>query len=135
MQIKRKGQSIVEFALILPLFLFIFMALIYLGMLFADYHTLSEIARDSARYAAISEVGTTADDIRAKYADTHLLTSVYSWSPASAADFAVNFDQGDEGDKYVEVVLTAQKKDDFEVLGLVLPATISVNCKMRQENQ
>ena len=34
---RQKGQSMVEFAFILPLFVFIFLAIMYMGMLFADY--------------------------------------------------------------------------------------------------
>jgi Flp pilus assembly protein TadG len=50
---KNKGQSLVEFALILPLFLFLVFAIIYCGMLFHDYSALSSIARSAAREAAI----------------------------------------------------------------------------------
>jgi len=50
---KSKGQSLVEFALILPLFLFLVFAIIYAGMLFHDYSSLSSIARSAAREAAI----------------------------------------------------------------------------------
>ena len=49
-----KGQSVVEFALVLPLFLFIMFGVIYTGMMFHDYATLSNIARSSAREAAVS---------------------------------------------------------------------------------
>ena len=52
---KSKGQSLVEFALVLPCFLFLIFALIYSGMLFYDYSTLSNIARSVARERAISE--------------------------------------------------------------------------------
>ena len=51
---KHKGQSVVEFALVLPLFLFIMFGVIYTGMLFHDYATLSNIARTSAREAAVT---------------------------------------------------------------------------------
>ena len=53
MQNKQKGQSIIEFALVLPLFLLLVFGLFYIGMFFADYLTLSSIARSSAREAAV----------------------------------------------------------------------------------
>ena len=53
MQNKQKGHSIIEFALVLPLFLLLVFGLFYIGMFFADYLTLSSIARSSAREAAI----------------------------------------------------------------------------------
>ena len=50
---KSKGQSLVEFALVVPFFLFLVFAIIYGGMLFHDYSTLTGIARSAAREAAI----------------------------------------------------------------------------------
>ncbi len=50
---KNKGQSLVEFALVVPFFLFLVFAIIYAGMLFHDYSTLTGIARSAAREAAI----------------------------------------------------------------------------------
>ena len=50
---KDKGQSLVEFALVIPFFLFLVFAIIYAGMLFHDYSTLTGIARSAAREAAI----------------------------------------------------------------------------------
>ena len=50
---KDKGQSLVEFTLVLPFFLFLVFAIIYCGMLFHDYSSLSSIARSAAREAAI----------------------------------------------------------------------------------
>lgn len=50
---KNKGQSLVEFALVVPFFLFLVFAIIYAGMLFHDYSALSSIARSAAREAAI----------------------------------------------------------------------------------
>ena len=51
---KQKGQSLVEFALVVPLFLLLIFGLIYSGMLFHDYTSLSNIARSAAREAAIT---------------------------------------------------------------------------------
>ena len=63
---KQKGQSLVEFALVIPFFLFIVFAIIYAGMLFHDYSTLSNIARSAAREAAIV-TGTDYDNIKTFY--------------------------------------------------------------------
>ncbi len=51
---KHKGQAIVEFALLLPLFLLLLYGVIYSGMMFHDYITLSNIARSGAREAAVT---------------------------------------------------------------------------------
>ena len=50
---KQRGQVIIEFALILPLFLLMIFGLFYSGMLFYDYSTLSNVARSAARETAI----------------------------------------------------------------------------------
>ena len=50
---KHKGQSVVEFALVLPLFLMMIFGIIYSGMMYHDYSTISNIARASTREAAV----------------------------------------------------------------------------------
>nr|WP_308612336.1 pilus assembly protein [uncultured Dialister sp.] len=50
---KQGGQDIVEFALMLPLFLLFIFTIMYFGFLYGDYITLSSLARSAAREAAI----------------------------------------------------------------------------------
>lgn len=52
----QKGQSMVEFSVIFPFFLFLVLAVAYFSFAFADYLQLTYIARDSAREAAIVSV-------------------------------------------------------------------------------
>ena len=55
----RKGQSLIEFAMVFPFFLLALYGILYFGFLFADYVTLNDIARSTARTAALStESGT-----------------------------------------------------------------------------
>ena len=71
----QKGQSVVEFALVLPIFLVLFFGIFYVGMIFADYMTLSNVARSSAREASITDAAGYADNyknIRNKYSDVEL---------------------------------------------------------------
>ena len=81
---KHKGQSTVEFALVLPLFLLVMFGTIYSGMMYHDYSTLSNIARASAREAALS--ATDSSNEQAKYGEIagyyenqldNLMTSFY----------------------------------------------------------
>ena len=79
---KHKGQVIVEFALILPLFLLMLLGIVYSGMMFHDYITLSNIARSGAREAAItSEAATegryTGIEDRCANQIENLMTSFY----------------------------------------------------------
>ena len=135
MKRKQNGQAAIELALVLPFFILFFMAIAYLGMTFADYLTLSNIARDSARYAAVS-TATTGTAVRTQYNNDHkpsLITSLYNWNPASADDFDIKLNQGTSPDKYVEVILTANLADTVNIMGLVLPNQLQVNYKMHQE--
>lgn len=50
---KQKGQSMVEFALIVPLFLLLIIGMIYGGFAYADYLQYSTAVREAARDIAI----------------------------------------------------------------------------------
>lgn len=50
---RQKGQDIVEFALLLPIFLLILCGIIYCGFMFGDYQTVQGIVRNAAREAAV----------------------------------------------------------------------------------
>lgn len=62
----RSGQAIVEFALVLPLFLFMLMGLFYFSMAFSDYLWVSDVARSSAREASM--VDAKKSQLQDKYA-------------------------------------------------------------------
>ncbi len=48
-----RGQSMVEFALVLPLLLLLVVGMIGFGVVLSDYITLTEAARAGARYAIV----------------------------------------------------------------------------------
>jgi len=76
---KQRGQAIVEFALVLPLFLIFIFGIVLSGMLFADYMTLSNVARSSAREAALTSDPENRG-IGEKYkTETRLFTDLYTW--------------------------------------------------------
>ena len=50
---RQKGQDIVEFALLLPIFLLVLCGIIYSGFMFGDYQTVQGIVRNAAREAAV----------------------------------------------------------------------------------
>ena len=97
MQNKQKGQSIIEFALVLPLFLLLVFGLFYIGMFFADYLTLSSIARSSAREAAIIPSKDYYQDnykkVRDKYKDEKLPMDIFEWQATSTDHFNINYDK------------------------------------------
>lgn len=48
----RRGQSLVEFALLLPVLLLLIGGIVQLGVVMATSHTLIQVARDTGRWAA-----------------------------------------------------------------------------------
>lgn len=52
----RRGQSLVEFAIVLPLLLVLFGGAVQYGVVFAAKNSLTQVARDTARWAATQTV-------------------------------------------------------------------------------
>ncbi len=80
---RQKGQAVVEFAMVFPFLLMLLFGVIFFGLLFADYMTLSNAARSSARDAALYTGTTDSSDhfsaVQTYYtANTRLLTSLYT---------------------------------------------------------
>ncbi len=68
-----KGQALVEFVMVLPVLLFLFFAIVQLGVVFKDYIAVTDAARAGARKAAVSRfaanpTAATADAVRASAA-------------------------------------------------------------------
>ncbi len=51
---KQKGQDIIEFALLLPLFMMLLYGMMYASFFYGDYMTISGIVRNAAREAAVA---------------------------------------------------------------------------------
>ena len=49
----QKGQDLVEFALLLPLLLAMFLGIMEFGIIILSYNTIANAAREGARYAII----------------------------------------------------------------------------------
>jgi len=129
---RQKGQSIIEFAIVLPLFVSMFLGIVYMGMFFADYLTLSYITRDSARLAA---VGTTEQNIRSKYKDTKLITGLYSWSSNDTNAFVIG-ESTVEGDDCMTVTSAAScTTSGFRIFdtNISLPNPIMITYSMHKE--
>ncbi len=136
---KQKGQSLVEFTLVLPFFLLLIFGLIYSGMLFYDYSTLSNMARSAARERAIAPT-TGADavsnaDIEDYYFDKQnkqfipqLVTGLYQ-PTANAVNVS-----GPNANKDIIVTITMELGESSPIMRMVLPPTYSVVYHMRKEN-
>lgn len=49
----KKGQSIVEFAVVLPFLLLIVLGIMYAGFVYSDYEAINDLARSAARDASV----------------------------------------------------------------------------------
>ena len=136
---KQRGQIIVEFALILPLFLLMIFGLIYSGMLFHDYSTLSNVARSATREVAISSDPSNAiTNVRAYYYNEQggrftqgIITSLYV--PSSSNPFTIVPNSGADGKDIVTTInMTLNVK--FPLIDMVLPENFSIVYHMRKDS-
>ena len=130
---KHKGQSVVEFALVLPLFLFILFGIIYSVMMFHDYAALSNIARASAREAAVSD---TSDytDIKSYYTPqlSYLLTSFYKPAGSDPISIVQIHDNENNSDIIKSTIIMQLSVDGFFV-DMIFPKTFGVEYYMQKE--
>ena len=130
---KQKGQAIVEFALVFPLMLLFLWGILYGGLLFKDYLTLSNLARDSARTASIQGAAQ-YDAIRAQGAQQTILTDLYTWN-GDASSFQI----ADGANNSVQVTLTTTLNTNFpgvgllDFLGIPLPENYRIVYSMHKE--
>lgn len=136
---RQKGQVIVEFALILPLFLLMIFGLIYSGMLFHDYSTLSNVARSATREVAISsDTSNAITNVRAYYYDEKenrftqgIITNLYV--PSSSNPFTIDPNSGNDGKDIVTTInMTLNVK--FPLIDMVLPENFSIVYHMRKDS-
>lgn len=119
----QKGQGLIEFALVLPLFLLLVWGIIYFGFFFSDYLTMGQMARSSAREAVIQSVGKenkkeSYDEIRNKNAIKYmgmLHTSLYKFDPSDNNCFSIT-----EDNKNVKVTVQANLNTDDSSAGKAL---------------
>ena len=133
---KQSGQAILEFAIIIPFFIFMLMGFVYLSMLCHDYLTLTEMARAAARTAAVGTM--TNDDIRTYYGNTGFFTEIYTLNTKSTDDFKIEVkkETPTSTSQMVVVTLTARRAiGTLDIMGmdLSLPATIQTSLAMHKE--
>lgn len=105
----QKGQVLVEFALILPLFLLFIFSIIYFSMIFLDYMTLSTVARNSAREASVANATEYANNykvIRDHYQKQSLPVDLYDWDPTATSDFKIEYQEPKDQSEHGNVLVT-----------------------------
>ena len=131
---RQEGQAIVEFALVLPLFFLFFWGLVYVGLMYSDYLTLSNLARESARSASIQ--GKDAyDEIRKAGGKQTILTNLYQMKGENSIAIA----GGSDSSTTVTVTVSADLNPDFpgvsvmDFLGMPLPDPFKITYSMYKE--
>lgn len=90
----RRGQSLVEFALVLPIFILVIIAFIEFAFAFSTLNTLHFVARDIAQYAAeagnaqgadCSTLNLLENELSASSSPTGLSTVLIYWSDGNGA--------------------------------------------------
>jgi len=124
----KRGQAMIEFAIIIPFFALMLYGFAYVGMFFHDYITLTELARDIARRES---VGIAYD--QTKYNNTALLTDVYKFNPAKDQGVKIVSSTDATAGKQITVTLAAQLNMTNSFWKSILPASISASLTMRKE--
>ena len=118
---KQRGQAVIEFTLILPLFALVLFALIYLGFLFIDVVTLDSAAAAAARDAVLHN-GTVSDSVKTKIKNTTLFLYWYEMDTNSPKLMSTDGNFVTYG---VQVKLKDSVKNNT-VLKMVLPESYTV---------
>lgn len=129
-----KGQSLVEFALILPLFLFLVFAIIYCGMLFHDYSSLSSIARSAAREAAIMTEVPVAPETHYVGVETFYFNQTQNTLTTLYRTQKVNVEhKTKDGETYVVVRIQMARTITSSLLNVVTPPTFDIVYFMKKD--
>ena len=76
----QRGQSMLEFGIVIPFFLVFIMGIAYFGAAISDYIALNNIARSCAREASIGGLSTYRQ-LENKYLSQDLTANLYEWGP------------------------------------------------------
>lgn len=130
---KEKGQGLVEFAFVFPFVIILLFGIIYAGIMFYDYASLSSIARSSTREAAISQQsrpGKRYTELEERYKEEqkYLLTGLYETDGADY--FKIEEDQKGYITTTISMKLPSQTP---YVMRMVLPDRYVVRYCMRKE--
>ena len=144
MMIKQRGAVLVEFVIILPLFLLMLFVMIYGGMLMHDYNGLNELTRAAARYGVVEASGD--NTTQEESTDTVKIAAVKAYIKNNGSNFLIIYEIKDSGvhvsagesdkigsDAALNVTVTAERLEVPIIVKDVMPEKISSALKMRIE--
>lgn len=80
---RSRGQGLVEFALVFPIFMLILGGVIQFGIIFWGQNTLNQVARDTGRWAASQQSCTDAAGVRATADQIARASSLIGYAPGT----------------------------------------------------
>lgn len=106
----QRGQSMLEFAIVIPFFLVFIMGIAYFGAAISDYIALNNIARSCAREASLGGPSTYRQ-LENKYLSQDLTANLYEWGPQAYSKGLASIDvnpvrpekTGDHGNVVVKI--------------------------------
>jgi Flp pilus assembly protein TadG len=89
---RERGQDLIEYALILPVLLLLIFGVVELALIFFSYNTISDAAREAARWGVIVDAGVyrTEPNIEAKAREVTEAARLYTAVPAATVDTTAN---------------------------------------------
>lgn len=134
---KNKGQTVVEFALVLPVLIFLLLAIMEGGRIFAAYIELQNAARDGARYAAIN--CPSKEQEQEAWVNGNLIPLINSrLSTLDSGIIGIAFDRKkDKSEIWAEVTLTYPLPITTPIISNITgnPFTLSSKMAMRSEKK
>ena len=127
---KEKGQVIVEFALVLYFLLMLVFGIIYSGMLFYDYTTLSNTARTVARERAVSGDEVTDEKILERYVKDGKFIYGLTTSLYTPEDPPIEITTEDDN---ITVRVKMYIENRSALMAIVLPERYQIVYHMRKE--
>ena len=127
---KEKGQVIVEFALVLYFLLMLVFGIIYSGMLFYDYTTLSNTARTVARERAVSGDEVTDEKILERYVKDGKFIYGLTTSLYTPEDPPIEITTEDDN---ITVRVKMYIENRSALMAVVLPGRYQIVYHMRKE--
>ena len=133
----QRGQAVLEFAFVLPLFFLFFAGVIYTALAFVDYLSFNDIARSCAREAALGGSGQYTT-IRQKYINAYVdggYTHMYQWNPGNQGKFLITDENTSTLSDAVKVTIVLDRGDEDILAELGMPETITIRYSMHKETQ
>ena len=124
---RQKGQSVVEFALVIPLFLILIMGMIYGAFAYADYMQCTTSVREAARNIAMQKDAQKREQKKAALLNKSYTPALYK-AKLYTENYTARVQEGDEiNTGYVEVEVRMNRKVNI----IVLPESLgTIKCTM-----